>query len=416
MNSFLPFIGTRYNSDLVKIKDVVAPPYDVISTERQKELYDASPFNVIRLELNHDADPYESAKTIFADWHEANVIIPDASAAFYVYYQTFHTPEGEQVTRRGVLGKLRLSNYSEGNVLPHEQTLSGPKKDRTKLLSLTQTQFSPIFGLISDESEVFDHVIDSVVAQAPLVDIDETMSTASGVRHTMWKLDDEIIIKRIEAIIASQKIIIADGHHRYETAVAYAQEHPENEAAQFIMIFISNLQAEGTVILPTHRILHSLNKFNQFKFLAELQKKFTVEMFPNRETGIAAMENSTDAITLIQFPEEPNFVLVRDSRESLSALHKLPVYRLHEEILKSIAGLTQAEIDAKTNLYYPHTFSETDDMISRAEYNAIFYLQQATAEEVIAVTAQSEFMPQKSTYFYPKLLTGLVFYEFGVQE
>ncbi len=412
MNQFLPFKATRYNSEKVRLKDVVSPPYDVISPSLQTELYEKDPHNVVRMELNHDADPYAAAKQYLDQWKSDRVLQIDADPGYYVYYQIFQTADGKQVTRRGGLGKLRLTPYSSGDVLPHEQTLSGPKKDRMKLLSITKTNLSPIFGLIEDAAQIFDHTIDSVVATAPLADIDEVLPNHEHVRHTMWKLTDPTLLARLEKLIATKKVIIADGHHRYETALAYAQEHPENEAAQYIMIFIANLHGEGTVILPTHRILYGKDDFNQFNFLAQLKKDFSVEIIGSRDEAMKKLKEE-NAFTVIQFPEEPNFVLIKDADDlsKSSPLEKLAVYRLHERILKPIAELTQDQINAKSNLLYPHTLSELDEMLSDHEYNAAFILNPTTSEEVIDVTSSGEFMPQKSTYFYPKLLSGLVFYE-----
>jgi len=413
MNQFQPFKGTRYNSEKVEIKDVVSPPYDVISPSQQFELYEKEPHNVIRLELNHDADPYTSAKKYFDEWKSDGVLVTDSAPVFYVYYQTFLTPGGEQVTRRGVLGRLRLTPYSSGDVLPHERTHSGPKKDRMKLLSIANTNFSPIFGLIDDSALIFDHTIDSVVANPPLADIDEVLASGEEVRHTMWALTDPALGTRLEKLIGTKKVIIADGHHRYESSLTYAQEHPNNEAAQYIMIFLANLHGEGTVILPTHRILYERKDFNQFAFLAQLKKEFSCEIISSREEGVKRLKDD-EAITLVQFSEEPQWVLAKDnSAAAADPVEKLAVNRLQEKILKPIAGLTQSEIDTRTNLLYPHTLAELDEMISEHNYDVAFILNPTTPQEVIDVTSSGEFMPQKSTYFFPKLLTGLVFYEFS---
>ncbi|MFI5263697.1 MAG: DUF1015 domain-containing protein [Candidatus Kapaibacterium sp.] len=418
MNQFQPFKGTRYNTEKVQPKNVVSPPYDVISPTYQAELYEKDPHNVVRLELNHDPDPYTCAKNYLDEWKAKDVLVADTIPAFYVYYQTFHTPSGEQVTRRGVLGRLRVTPYSSGDVLPHERTLSGPKKDRMKLLSITQMNLSPIFGLIDDNALIFDHTIDSVVATPSLADIDEELANADTIRHTMWKLTDPALVTRLEKLIATKKVIIADGHHRYETALAYGQEHPDDRAAQYIMIFIANLHSEGTVILPTYRILYGMKDFNQFKFIADLKKEFSVDLMDSREEGMKQLASDVDVLTLIQMPEEPKYALVKDTSDlsKSSAVEKLAVYRLHEKILKPVAGLGQADIDNKTNLLYPHTLPEMDTMLSDHEYDAAFILNPTTPQEVIDVTASGEFMPQKSTYFYPKLLSGLVFYEFREQK
>jgi uncharacterized protein (DUF1015 family) len=303
-------------------------------------------------------------------------------------------------------------------VLPHEQTLPKAKKDRFALLETTKTQFSPIFGLIDDEAQIFDHTIDSVTAMAPLADIDETLPNGEHIRHTMWKLTDPSLVARLEKLIGTKKVVIADGHHRYETAVAFAKAHPEIPGTDKIMIYLANLRGEGTVILPTHRVLYGLTTFNQYSFLAELEKRFSVTIASSREEALSIFADSTDALTLIQLPETPQWVVVgknisnqippADRDENLK---NLAVYRLHEEILKQVVGLTQEQIDAKSNLLYPHTLAELDEIIAKKDYNAAFILKPITPDEMMAVTGEGAFMPQKSTYFYPKLLSGLVFYE-----
>ncbi|HYM20448.1 MAG TPA: DUF1015 domain-containing protein [Candidatus Kapabacteria bacterium] len=414
MNSFTPFNGTRYNPKLVTLKDVVSPPYDVISAEQRESFYERDPHNVIRLELNHDVDPYTSARQTFDQWIKEGSLIHDDTPTFYVYYQTFQTPDGEQVTRRGVLGTLKVSAYSTGDVLPHEQTLPKAKKDRLALLEATHTQFSPIFGLIDDQALIFDHTIDGVTAQSPLADVFETLPNGEQVRHTVWQLTDPPLVTRLEKLIASQKVYIADGHHRYETAVAFSSAHPELRGADRIMIYLANLRGDGTVILPTHRVLYGLSSFNQYAFLSELEKHFSVIIKKSREDALEYFYNDKASFALIQFPETPEWVVVSQKDViSKSALEQLAVYRLHEQILKAIAGLTQKQIDNKTNLLYPHTLPELDEMLSKQDYNAAFILKSVAADEMTAVTSEGAFMPQKSTYFFPKLLTGLVFYEFG---
>ena len=417
MNDFQPFIGTRYNSEKVQPKNVVSPPYDVISPVQQTELYAKDPHNVVRLELNHDSDPYTCAKQYFDEWKTQEVLLADSAPAFYVYYQTFHTPEGKQVTRRGVLGRLRLTPYSSGDVLPHERTHSGPKKDRIKLLTIAQTQFSPIFGLIDEKAQIFDHTIDSVVANSPLADIDEELANNESVRHTIWALTDPALVTRLEKLVATKKIIIADGHHRYESSLQYAGEHPDIDGAQYIMIYLANLHGEGTVILPTHRVIYGRKDFNQFAFLSQIEKEFSVQIMNSREDGVKQLTDENDAITLMQFPEAPEWVLVKEkSVAGNDPVEKLPVYKLQERIIKPIAGFTQADIDSRTNLLYPHTIAELDEMVNEQGYDVAFILNPTTPQEVIDVTSAGEFMPQKSTYFYPKLLSGLVFYEFKEQK
>jgi uncharacterized protein (DUF1015 family) len=395
---------------MVALRKVVAPPYDVISSDYRDELYELDAHNVVRLEFSRDGDPYASAKHDLDEWKRDGILIRDSEPAFYVYYQTFTTPSGEQVTRRGVLGRLKVTPYSEGNVLPHELTLPKAKKDRFDLLEAAHTNFSPIFGLIDDEAFIFDHTIDAAAANAPVADVDEILPNGEHIRHTMWRLTEPALVARLEKLIGTKKIVIADGHHRYETSVAFAAAHPDMPGADSMMIFLANLRGEGTVILPTHRILHGVADFNEYEFLVKLRSAFTIELTDDREDALSKLANA-DVLTVIELPVEPKYVVVYESGAEGSALEKLNVYRLHEKILKPICGLTQDQINAKTNLWYPHSVKEADEMMSE-EYNACFYLAPVTPEATLAVTAEGNYMPQKSTYFYPKLLTGLVFNEF----
>lgn len=416
MAQFLPFIGTRYHSTYVNVTKVVSPPYDVISPAYRDQLYDRDPHNVIRLELNRESDPYTAAQNEFREWLGEGIIERDVHSQFYVYYQRFNDPEGREYTREGVLGRLRLTPYSEKQVLPHERTLAGPKRDRLKLLETMHANVSPIFGLIDDKTMIFDHTLEAAAAQLPLADVDEILENGEHVRHTMWKLDDPHLVSRLTAIMQDQQVIIADGHHRYETSLAYAQAHPDESGAQFILIFISNLRAEGTVILPTHRVLHSFAEFDAYKAFEKLKENFELAQYDRREDAYQALLGDQQAVTMIELNESPRFSVVRQKASgSGSALERLPVQVLQEKILKGAIGLTQDAIDNKTNLLYPHSLEERDTMAAAQATQATFYLRPVQPAEMAAVVDEGDFMPQKSTFFYPKLLTGLVFHEFEVQ-
>jgi len=419
MPEFLPFTGTRYNPAKVRIDNVIAPPYDVISTSDREELYQRDPYNVIRLILNKDSDPYTSASSYLQEWIEENILIREEEPSLYVYYQMFTTPEGREVTRTGVMGKLKLEPYSTGNVLPHERTLAGPKKDRYQLMQATNANLSPIYGLIDDPSLVFDQTLEIATIHPALADVEEKFPNNKTVRHLFWKLTDEVAINRITSIVRNQKVMIADGHHRYETALKFSTDHPENIGAQYMMVFLSNIRGEGSVILPTHRVLYGMPDFNPYRFLEGLRSNFDIQVFSTREEGVAALERDSQSVTLIDAGDNTGFALVRN-RDDVShrpPIERLPVYQLQEEVLKPFAGLTQEAIDEKRNLLYPHTLQELDEMTDgRNDINASFILRAITANQMIEVMKSEAFMPQKSTFFYPKLLSGLVFHEFAVQN
>lgn len=415
MPEFLPFVGTRFDKSKVSIADVVAPPYDVISTEYRDVLYARDPHNVIRLELSRDEDPYTSAQNCLRQWLAEGVLKREERPAFYVYYQTFETPSGETVTREGVLGRLRVTPYSEKRVLPHERTLMAPKRDRLKLLEHTKTNVSPIFALTSDPSFIFDETLQLATVQSPLADVDEVLPTGATVRHTMWRLDDTMATDRITKIVGLAPVIIADGHHRYETALKYHEEHPDEPEAAYVMCFIANLNATGTVVLPTHRLLHSAPEFDQYKILNKLRDRFEIVPFESREEAVALLDRDDEVLTVIELPEAPRYVAVRDlPNDARSPNRDVNAKRLEEEILMPVAGLSRQAIDEKRNLLYPHSLEELDEMKESrmGGWNAAFLLRPIRPSEMEEIVRRGDFMPQKSTFFYPKLLTGLVLREF----
>jgi uncharacterized protein (DUF1015 family) len=413
MPEFLPFIGTRFDKSKVSTEDVVAPPYDVISPDYRDVLYSRNDHNIIRLELSRDDDPYVSARNALREWLQEGYLVREKKPAFYVYYQTFTTPAGETVTREGVLGKLKLATYAEKQVLPHERTLMAPKRDRMKLLEHTHTNVSPIFALTSDPSFVFDETLQLATVMPALADVDEALPAGGTVRHTMWRLDDAMACDRIEKIIARGPVIIADGHHRYETALKYRDEHPDEPEAAYVLCFIANLNSAGTVVLPTHRVLHSVTGFNQYTLLEDLRTRFEIVAMDTREEATALLDRDDDVLTIIQLPEAPHYVAVRDlPTESRSPIRLVNAKRLEEEILLPVVGLSRQAIDEKRNLLYPHSLTELDDMLESAEWNAAFLLRAIRPSEMQQVVERGDFMPQKSTFFYPKLLTGLVMRQF----
>jgi uncharacterized protein (DUF1015 family) len=414
MPEFLPFIGTRYNPSKVQIENVTSPPYDVISQDYRGRLYARDSHNVIRLEWSRDSDPYRSAEKYFTEWKRTGILKREDHTAFYVYHQVFAKPDGEQVTRTGVIGRMKVSPYAEREVIPHERTHDWPKKDRMELMEHTHANFSPIFGLISDPSFLFDQSLEPATVHPPIADMDEMLPTGETVRHILWRLNDSTMMERISRIIRTMPVIIADGHHRYETAVEFHKKHPEVKGGDHIMMFLSNLQSEGAVILPTHRLLHDIAEFNQYHLLDRLRERFELLMFTSREEGIAELERDDASLTLIEFAEDPKWVLLRDISSRERDVVKPAAERIEEEIFIPLIGLSRQAISDRVNLLYPHTLRELDEM-EEEPWDAAFLLRAVRPSELQSVVERGEFMPQKTTYFFPKLLTGLVFHEFGVQ-
>src|ERR1035437_6914479 len=364
MPEFLPFIGTRYSSSNVTVADVTSPPYDVISDEFRDTLYARGAYNVVRLEFSREPDPYASAARLLTLWKQEDILRRDSKSAYYIYRQIFDVPGTGEVTRTGVIGRLKLSPYEAKQVIPHERTHAAPKRDRFRLMEATKANISPIFGLISDASFVFDQTLEVAMVQPALADVDEVLPDGGTIRHLLWRLDDPAATARIAQIVSGQSVIIADGHHRYETALEYHRLHPEIAQAGYAMMFLSNLHAQGTVILPTHRLLHDVPDFNQYRLLEELKERFELLTMKTREEGMSALERDDRAVTLMEFPEDPKFVLLRDetAHERDMTLEMLPVARIEHEILRQAIGLSAESIALRTNLLYPHSPEELDEM------------------------------------------------------
>ncbi|MFI5202550.1 MAG: DUF1015 family protein, partial [Candidatus Kapaibacterium sp.] len=288
--------------------------------------------------------------------------------------------------------------------------------DRFALMERIHANISPIFGLISDANFLFDQTIEVAAAFAPLADLEETLPSGETIRHLLWRLPDEAVQTRISHIISQTPVLMADGHHRYETAVEFHERHPEIPGSDYMMVFLANLHAEGTVILPTHRLLHDVAGFDPFQLLKKLAERFALIPFTNREEGIAELDRDDSALTLIEFSEAPKWMLVRDTQPQERESINLPASRLEAEIFIPMLGMSRKQIDERRNILYPHTFRELDEMEESQVWNAVFYLRAVRPSEMQHVVERGGFMPQKTTYFYPKLLTGLVFHEFGVQE
>ncbi|TMB47831.1 MAG: DUF1015 domain-containing protein, partial [Deltaproteobacteria bacterium] len=275
-----PLAGLRY--DPARAGDVgqlLAPPYDVITAAEQAELYARSPYNVIRLILPREAERGAAAARALREWIAAGILAPDPEPALYLYTQQFSLPDGSTRRRDGLLCRLRLEDFSSGVVRPHERTLPGPKADRLALLRATGANLSAIFGLYARPGEPVRELLAGAELGAPLVDV-------SG-WHQLWRVTDASAIARAEAALTDQTIIIADGHHRYETALAYRDEQPGNEAATYILAYLANMEEEGVVILPTHRLVRRPLGFGAAALAARLGESFAVEPADERRRRAA---------------------------------------------------------------------------------------------------------------------------------
>jgi len=403
-----PLRGYRYTGDTTRdISTVVAPPYDQISPETQDRLYALNLHNIVRVTYPKDAPgKYGQAREVLDAWLAEGVWRRDERPAIYPYDQSY-TDAGQSVTRTGFVALGEVSDYRRRVVLPHERTHAGPKRDRMDLLEATAADIGLLFMLASDPDGELRR------ATAPAGEPIAEARDLKGERHRLWRVTDATAIARVQALMAPRQVIIADGHHRYETAVAYAEHHPE--AAHKLMAFFA-LEAPGLTILPNHRLVHSVQGFDFDDLMHVATRWFDVT--PLTDPLGAPLENRTigvvsgsDAALLRLKPAE--FDRIKWPERTSRAWRGLAVSILHEGLLRPLLGITDAKLDAKTHVDYTADRAEAVRLAREGKCQAAFLIAPTTPAELQAIVRGGELLPQKSTHFYPKLLDGLVFHRLG---
>ncbi|MBI5643884.1 MAG: DUF1015 domain-containing protein [Deltaproteobacteria bacterium] len=439
MAEIMPFNGVLYNEEKVgDLNKVMAPPYDVISPKKQDEFYSRHQNNVIRLILSKASpedtegnDKYTRAAADLKKWLSEGVLAKDNKPAIYYYTQTYALKNGKKQTRKGFIALARLVDFGKG-IHPHEKTLSGPKADRLKLMQACNVNLSCIFSLYSEPALNINHALDGATKGVKaIIDVKDD----DGIENRMWRVDDPGIINEIAEGMKGKPLFIADGHHRYETALNYRNMMREKETNptglepyNYVMMYFSNMDDEGMTIWPTHRVIHSLNDFNGGSFLAECGKYFDIEEFayndstePDaRKSFLARLEaagrekialglhiRATDIFYV--FTVKSGDVMGKVFGDKIPEVFKnLDVTVLHSLILNNILGITQEAQEKQTNLIYVKSYDEALSAMKKDENQLVFLLNPTRIEQVKAVAEAGFVMPQKSTYFYPKLLSGLV--------
>jgi uncharacterized protein (DUF1015 family) len=420
MATIRPFRGIRYNQMKVKMADVVAPPYDVISPEQQNGYYDKDPFNVIRLILGREEDRYASAAKHYDEWQSQDVLLRDLSSSIYPLVQTFKTIEGKQIQRKGFIALCKLEEFEKKIVLPHERTLSKAKEDRFKLFKATKSNFSQVFTLYSDPEKKIDHFLDPIHSTYPVIDVE-----FDNVQNQLWQVSDSSVISGIAALMEPKQVLIADGHHRYETGLAYRDlmrsqnpNHTGNELYNYIMMFFTNLDDEGLVIFPTHRVIHSLPKYDGSELTSALQQHFNLQVYPTPQMMMDGMKqgarftfgfvsNHSSKFFTATLKDESLFsTLVKD--ELPAEVKGLDVVLLHNHILRNLLGISQDAQDKKLNIHYIQNIHDCIDEVASGASQVAFFVNPTKIEQVRAVSKSGNVMPQKSTFFFPKLISGLV--------
>jgi uncharacterized protein (DUF1015 family) len=419
------FRACRYDLGQVgSLSDVIAPPYDVIDPPLQQQLYDRSPFNVVRLEWNReetgdteDRNRYTRAASFLRDWQRDGVLVQDSARSLYVYHQEFEV-EGQRYTRKGFLARVRLERFGEGRIYPHEQTLSGPKEDRMKLMRATSMNLSPVFGLFPDERGEVQATLDRAVGRS----LPWQATDHLGVISRLWPVSEQAAVSAVTGLMGPRPVFIADGHHRYETALRYRDEkdeagdvRDEESAPNFVLMMLVGMSDPGLVILPTHRLVSGLSALTAASLRAALGSDFQVETVGQGDQGmqsaweqieadggqsllgLGTVADGTWQIARLIAPERMNELAADHS----PAWRELAVSYLHTMILGRVLPSPQCR--------YVHLLREVQEATRARECQLAVLVPPATMNHVAEIAGGLEKMPPKSTYFYPKLLTGLVF-------
>lgn len=398
------FRGIRYNPEKIEnFSDVLAPPYDVINSKEQEELYNKNPYNVIRLILakGEDDSKYQEAAQTFRSWIENDTLTHDEEPSIYPYYQEFEE-SGKKLTRKGFLAAVKIEDFSTKKILPHEKTFPKHKRDRLKLNTACKANMSPVFSVYSDPETTIEKLLDEKLTRAPIFDI----TNEDGVRNRLWKISDPDTISFIGNHLKDKSLLIADGHHRYETAIEYRNIQRElnggvsgDKPYEYVMMFLSNAEDEGLIINPTHRVIKNMGNLDIASFLNKLSQDFNIEKMPYKD-GISDIGYEEFAI----LTKDTEFVY----RASLKAINtespnRLAVTLLHNNVFNKIIDENSAGI------LYSKFLSEAARLVQSEEYEIAFILPELRAGDIFDVVLTGDRMPQKTTYFYPKILSGLVF-------
>lgn len=433
-----PFAGVRYDQSKAggDMANLLCPPYDVISPQEQQSYLAKSPYNVIRLELGEVQSTddsidnrYTRASSQLEDWLQAGVLIKEQRPAYYLYEQEFGL-QGQTYQRRSLLASVRLHEWDEGVVLPHEHTLAKPKADRLSLLQATHTNLSPIFCVYTDND---GQVANASAPQATTQLLYEFKDPTTGDLNRLWLLDEPEVVARLEQAFADKKLYMADGHHRYETALTYQAERraagdPEGGSADYVLMALAALEDPGLVVLPYHRQVQGLNERELLSLNQNLPSYFDMEEVnianqakPGTYMAEFIQELDGNEITTHVFGmygNEPDkmTVLKLKTEESISdmmpphseAWQHLDVSIFQTVVLEGCLGMSEESISNEEKLSYTRSIEEGVAKVRQGELQLLFILPPTRVAEMLAVADAHDQMPPKSTYFYPKFLTGIV--------
>lgn len=426
-----PFRGLRYNQDVITgMASVVTPPYDVISPQEQERFYQIHPNNIIRLDLGKDfpgdteeSNKYTRAAEFLKSWRENGVLKQEDAPAVYIYDQEFLSGN-KWLVRRGFVALVKLEPFDKGDIYPHEQTLPGPKADRLKLTQSCRANLSSIFALFPDENNEIDSYLSTITpAKADVNFVDNT-----GVKNRLWVIEEKHTIDRLVTLMREKPLFIADGHHRYETALVYKEQmRKENGGAgselpsDYVMMVCVSMNNNGLKILPAHRLVRNIKDYRFDRILQSIQESFKVERLGRGcsvEDFMSSLSNETKGHAFIMYvgQDDTYYKLQLSNEKLLDAVFAKdhPEWRhldagiLHGAIINKTLGIDSNDVTLKDYVKYVKEETEAVSLVKSGQYQLAFFLRPTRIEQVREIATARKVMPPKSTYFYPKLITGIV--------
>ena len=422
MAEIKPFKGMRYNTFLAgKIGELCCPPYDIISEEERLGYIAENEYNVIRLELPKEGeDVYKTAGEVLDMWRNTGVLVHEIKPAVYIYEEEFNA-YNKRSSVKGIIVRVKVEEFSKGVILPHEFTLSKAKADRFNLMKATNCNFSQIYALYMDEEHTTLKTIDRLSDRKP----DQKFTDSDHVTHKLWIITDEKVIEKLVNDFADRKLYIADGHHRYETALNYRNYCRENgiskegDPQDYQMMYLVDMQHPGLVVFPTHRMVRDLESFDKDEVLKGCEEYFDITKFTsvgNINSELAKQYKQGKKAFGFYCGKGEWYLLVLKDIEVMAdvlpdlseASQQLDVSVLHSLILEKTMGIDKENMANQINLTYTKFFEEAIMKVDKGEFQCSFILNPTRVTEIRDVAAAGEKMPQKSTYFYPKMITGMV--------
>jgi len=430
-----PFKGIRYNPDRISsMADVISPPYDVISETEQEALHDRSPYNVIRLELGqkHPGDgrhrnPHTRAENYLRTWEKTDILVREETPAVYLTATEFETANGTS-TRWGLMVSVELEPFHQGGILPHERTYSKVKSERLSLMRACRANLSPIFAFFSDDRSTMPQLISHVARTPPVIAFEDDNRQS----HKMWVIKEPDLHALIAANFEQQTLFIADGHHRYETALAYRDELaglagglPENHPANDTLMYLSSIQDPGLMILPAHRLLPEVPAEVRRKFLEQARSFFEVQSLEENVGRECAVDSLLDRleqtppgealVVALRDIETPVLLQLKPDKKAMiypkatpDILKDIDVTLLTEFIFPTLLGLSQTQLDDVNCVHYHHDAHAALNGVTSGQYDMAFIIKPTPIASVRRIADAGQIMPRKSTYFAPKVITGLV--------